>query len=388
MAAAGVDYYRKLGVRSSINAVGAGTAVGGSGPPKAVREAMETASQGYVRMEELFEKSGAFLADLLGTEAAYITSGGAAALTLSAAACIAGTDLDRIDALPDTTGMKSEILVQKKHQASYDRCLRASGATMVDVGGDSSCTNEEMEAAIGPNTAAIYYAHPPYGDYARLHGWAHPPGDPNLVSVDDAARIGRENGVPVILDGGEQVWPLDHFRKVAQVADLVCFGGKYYGGPNAGGFVCGRKDLIKAAYANGFTAPLGVTGIGRQMKSDRQQIVAMVAALDNWFQMDHEERMTEQFRRFTVVRDALKGVSGINVREQIRTDTYFGSFLEVLVDSEALGKDAGDVVEEMYRGDPSVLIAGGGDMFRVFFHTLDEGDAEIVAVRLRDVLAA
>ena len=122
------------------------------------------------------------------------------------------------------------------------------------------------------------------------------------------------------------------------------------------------------------------------MKLDRQQIVAMVAALDIWFRMDHEERMTEQFRRFTVVRDALKGASGITIREQIRTDAYFGSFLEVLVDSAVLGKDAGGVVDEMYMGDPSVLIAGGGDMFRVFFHTLEEGEAEIVADRLTEVL--
>jgi L-seryl-tRNA(Ser) seleniumtransferase len=388
MPKAGTDYYRKLGVRRSINAVGAGTTVGGSGPPKAVREAMETASLGYVRMDELSERSGAFLADLLGTEAVYITSGGAAALTMSTAACMAGTDPDKIYALPVTTGMKSEVLVQKKHQASYDRCLRAAGATLVEVGGDESCTNEELEAAIGPNTAAIYYAHPPYGDYSLITGWAHPPGDPDLVSVDDAARIGRENDVPVIVDGGEQVWPLDHFRKVAQVADLVCFGGKYYGGPNASGFVCGRKDLIEAVAAQGFTAPLGVMGIGRQMKLDRQQIVAIVAALDRWFSMDHEDRMTEQFRRFSVVRDALKGVSGINVREQVRTDAYYGSFLEVFVDSEALGRDAGDIVDQMYEGEPSVLIAGRGDMFRVFFHTLDGGDAETIATRLTEVLTA
>ena len=347
---------------------------------------MEVASQGYVKMDELFERSGAFLADLLGTEAVYVTSGGAAALTLSAAACMTGTDTASIHALPDATGMKSEILVQKKHIPSYDRCLRAAGATMVEVGGDESCTEEELASAIGPNTAAIYYSHPPYGDYSRIHGWAHPPGDPNLVSVDDAGRIARENGVPMIVDGGEQVWPLDHFRKVAQVGDLVCFGGKYYGGPNAGGFVAGRKDLVEAVHANGFTAPLGVQGVGRQMKLDRQQIVAMVAALDNWFRMDHEERMTEQFRRFTVVRDALKGASGITVREQIRTDAYFGSFLEVFVDSAVLGKDAGDVVDEMYTGEPSVLIAGGGEMFRVFFHTLEEGEAEIVAERLTEVL--
>ena len=105
---------------------------------------MEVASQGYVKMDELFERSGAFLADLLGTESVYVTSGGAAALTLSAAACMTGTDTARIHALPDAAGMKSEILVQKKHIPSYDRCLRAAGATIVEAGGDESCTEDEL----------------------------------------------------------------------------------------------------------------------------------------------------------------------------------------------------------------------------------------------------
>ncbi len=390
MAAAGVDYYRKLGVRSSINAVGAGTVVGGSGPPKAVREAMETASQGYVRMEELFERSGAFLADLLGTEAAYITSGGAAALTLSAAACIAGTDLDRIDALPDTTGMKSEILVQKKHQASYDRCLRASGATMVEVGGDSSCTNAELEAAIGPNTAAIYYSWPPYGAHPLgMYDWAPPPGDPDLVSLDDARKIGAKHGVPLILDGASDVYPLDHFRKVAQAGDLVCFGGKYYGGPNASGFVCGRKDLVEAVSASSWIPTTAGLGIGRSMKSDRQQIVALVVGLDDWFTMNHEDRIMEYDRRITVIEKAAQGLAGVSSDVYWSGDSFYGSFLTIKIDSGTLGKDARRIKTEMFEGRPSVMVqAPDPDTLRIFVYTLDEGDDERIAVRLNEVLSS
>ena len=130
-----VSVYERLGARPSINAVGTGTVVGGSGPPKIVREKMEEASWSFTDMGEPLTRAGAFVADLIGVEAASITSGGAAGLALSGAACIAGSDPDKLSRLPDTTGMKSDILVQKKHFADYDRILASSGARRVEVSG-------------------------------------------------------------------------------------------------------------------------------------------------------------------------------------------------------------------------------------------------------------
>ena len=118
-----VSVYEKLGVHASINAVGTGTVVGGSGPPDFVREKMEEVSTSFTDMGELLTKSGEFVAELMGTEAAFVTSGGAAALALSAASCMAGTDPQKLSQLPDTTCLRNEILVQKKHQDGFDRAL-------------------------------------------------------------------------------------------------------------------------------------------------------------------------------------------------------------------------------------------------------------------------
>ena len=385
-----VGVYERLGVRPSINAVGTGTIVGGSGPPKIVREKMEEVSQSFADMGELLARSGEFVAELMGTEAAFITSGGAAALALSTAACIAGSDPDKLAQLPDTTGLKSEILVQKKHFDSYDRVLASAGAGLIEVGDDSSCTNEQMEKAIGPNTAAIYYSWPPYGAHPLgMYDWAPPPGDPDLVSLDDARKIGAKHGVPLILDGASDVYPLDHFRKVAQAGDLVCFGGKYYGGPNASGFVCGRKDLVEAVSASSWIPTTAGLGIGRSMKSDRQQIVALVVGLDDWFMMNHEDRIMEYDRRITVIEKAAQGLAGVSSDVYWSGDSFYGSFLTIKIDPATLGKDARRIKTEMFEGRPSVMVqAPDPDTLRIFVYTLDEGDDERIAGRLNEVLSS
>ena len=385
-----ISVYERLGVRPSINAVGTGTVVGGSGPPKIVREKMEEASRSFADMGELLTKSGAFVAELMDVEAAFITSGGAAGLALSAAACIAGSDPDKLSRLPETTGMKSDILVQKKHFAYYDRILASAGARLVEVGDDSSCTSEQLESAIGPNTAAVYYSWPPYGALPLgMYDFAPPPGDPDLVSLDDAREIANRNGVPLIVDGASEIYPLDHFRRVAQAGDLVSFGGKYYGGPNASGFVCGRKDLVEAVAASSWIPTTAGLGIGRTMKSDRQQIVALVVGLDGWFTMNHEDRIAEYDRRITVIEKATQGLAGVSASVYWSADSFYGSFLTIKVDADTRGKDARQIKTEMFEGSPSVMVqAPDAETIRIFVYTLDEGDDVKVASRLAEALAS
>ena len=163
------DIYRKLGVPAAVNAVGTGTLVGGSGPPDFVREAMEAASGRFVRMNDLLRACGDAIAAQVGTEAAYVSCGGAAGVTLSAAACIAGTDPAAIRHLPDAEGLRNEIVVQKRHSDSYDRCLRAAGARLVEVGREDGCDAGELEAGITGDTVAIWYPWPPMGDQTGLY---------------------------------------------------------------------------------------------------------------------------------------------------------------------------------------------------------------------------
>jgi L-seryl-tRNA(Ser) seleniumtransferase len=379
------DIYRRLGVRGSINAVGTGTLVGGSGPPLHVREAMEAASHRFVRMHDLLVSTGELVAELLGTEAAYITSGGAAALTLGTAACIAGDDPEKIEMLPDTTGMKNEVVVQKKHLRTYDRCLRAAGARLVDAGDETGCTREQLEAAFGPSTAAVFQAWPPFGDMTGLYDDA--PREGENVPLDEVVEIAHGHDVPVIVDGAAEVYPLDFFQQVAQAGDLTSFGGKYVGGPNASGILCGRKDLVQAAMAHGFTTPTGAVGIGRAMKSDRQQIVALATALETWLRdTNFEDRFIELDRMLSVVENALKPVPNVRMEATMISHGFYGSYLMIYLDP-AVGKTAPQLVDELYDGEPSVLVrAATDDSIRLFFYTLDEGDEELVARRLVEVL--
>ncbi|MFQ6042738.1 MAG: hypothetical protein ACE5PV_17915, partial [Candidatus Poribacteria bacterium] len=153
--------YNDLGVNPVINALGGNmTLLGGSILSPKVSEAMELANRYYVQMEELLDKTGEIIAGYFGAEAAYVTPGCAAALALGTAACMAGLDNEKIEQLPDVTGIKHEVIIQRGLRYKYDRCLTVPGAKLVEVGDDSGTTPEQIEAAIGPNTVAITHLAP------------------------------------------------------------------------------------------------------------------------------------------------------------------------------------------------------------------------------------
>src|SRR5688572_24826233 len=149
--------YQRLGVQPVINARGMNTMASGSLMPKPVLDAMSEAATAFVDMQELNARAGAHIARLVGVEGAHVTSGSAGGLLLAAAACIAGCDPDRISRLPDATGMRSEIVIQRCDRINYDQALRMAGAVLVEVGDAEACTPEALEAAIGPRTAALIY---------------------------------------------------------------------------------------------------------------------------------------------------------------------------------------------------------------------------------------
>lgn len=367
--------YEKLGVRPVINCRGNLTILGGSTPPKEVEEAMLEANLQWVEMRELLAKSGEFISGIMGTESAYVTSGCAAAIALSSAACMAGTDLDKIGRLPNTRGMKNEIVIQKKQRYSFDRCFTLTGAKLVTAGGASGCTAEQLEEAIGPKTAAIAY-------------YMQPDWDSSVVSLKDAVEIGHSHGVPVIADAASQIYPLDYFRDVAQTADLACFGAKYFGSGHSTGMVCGKQDMVEAVSAQGFISYHynGSRSVGRPMKLERQEIVGVAVALDRWFSMNHEDRFLQYDRRMSVIRRGLQGVPGVTSKV-VQHQRFYGSTLNVNVDPKVVGKSAQQVADELDRGKPRIWVGVEGDnTITVNAHVMNEGDQDTVASRLRGAL--
>ena len=367
--------YEKLGVRPVINAIMNSTTLGGSTPPPQVQEAMDEANLHWVEMEELLEKTGEYIAGLLGTEAAIVTSGCYAALTLSTAACMAGNDPDNIGRLPDTTGMKNEVLIQKKQRYTYDRCFTVAGGKLVEVGDENGCSPEQLAEAIGPKTAAIAYLLKPGSDRSGL-------------TLEETVKVAHSLDVPVIADAAAQIYPLEYFRSSAQGADLVCFGAKYIGAPQSSGFVCGKKDLVDAVVAQGFIAYQneGRRAWGRPMKLDRQEIVGVAVALDLWFSMNHEDRILDYHRRMSDIQRGLAGIPNISTNV-VQNQRFYESSLLVVIDPKA-GKTAQQVAQELDAGNPRVWVGvQGDDTIIINAHVLNEGDQHIIAERLRDALA-
>ena len=371
-----IGVYERLGVRRVINAWGVATELGGWGQSERVTRAMEEANRGTVEMQELLRKSGDFIADLLGVEAAFVTSGGAAAQALSVAACMAGTDPDRIAQLPDTTGMKNEVVIQKRNRYMFDRCYTLTGASLTEAGDDDGTTEDDLDAAIGPNTAAVAY-------------YIQPPIDDAIVSLEDTVELARSRGVTALADACSQIYPLDYFRRCAKSADLVTFGAKYMGAPHSAGFVCGKRELIDAVSAQSFVTYHydGGKAVGRAMKIDRHEIIGVVTAIEDWFTMDHEERILEYEARFAVIDDALRDVDGVSTR-RIEIHHYVPYMMLVDVDESVVGKTAEQVRVELDNGSPRIWVGAEDGSLRVVVNCMSDEETGVVAERLREALGS
>ena len=367
--------YKELDAQPVINAIGSVTMLGGSTPVPEVREAMEAAGVAYIPLMELEEKAGRAVADMAGVPAAWITSGAGSALTLAAAAVMAGDDDDKIQRLPDTAGMKNEFLIQRRQRYWYDRCLETSGAKLVEFGTDDGTTREDLENAIGPNTAAIHF-------YAVEQDT-----DPNVLPLEDCIEIARANGIMVTVDAAGQIYPLENFGKYVRMgADFQCIAAKYMGAPQSTGLALGTEDMIRKLGYQSFVGYEGrrIRGIGRPHKVDRQEMIGAVAAVKRWFTMDHESRLAEAEQRSQAILAPLKNIPGLKAEmmDNIIGHQPFGVSLEV--DAEAAGFSAQDLVDRLKAGDPPIWtrVRDGENHIDIHVFGLYEGEERVVGERI------
>jgi D-glucosaminate-6-phosphate ammonia-lyase len=371
--------YADLGVNPVINAAGAYTVLGGSALSPKVQRAMDAANRYFVEMKELLEVSGRTIAGLLECEAAYVTSGAAGALALAAAACMTGLDTDKMERLPDPAGMKHEILVQRCLRTKYDRCVTVSGANLVEIGDESGTAVDQLEAAIGPRTLAVHFLAP--GDRA------------GVLPLPEVIRVAHAHSIPVIVDAAGQTYPLDNLRKYTRLgADLVAYAGKYFDAPHSTGILCGRRDLVEAAAMNGFIGfeTSGYRTFGRPMKLDRQEIVAVVVALREWFALNHEERFLKYGERTDVILRELQGLPNVEahrISERTAPPPVVREGINVVINAAGLGKDAAQVASELREATPAVWVTAGDATLTVSVAFFNDGEEKIVAERLRSALA-
>ena len=365
--------YEEIGIRPMIHAGGTNTDHGGSKMRPEVIEAMAHASQSYVPIAELNGKVGDFIAQLTGAEAGMVTAGAGSGIVLSSAACMTGTDKAKILQLPDTRGMKTEIVIAKAHRGGYSHMYTFSGASLVEVGDAHEWSTDELDAAINEKTAAVAYLLAPR---VSRRG-------PTLRETVDVAH-GRD--VPVIVDAAAMLPPKSNLgRYIADGADLVTVsGGKDIRGPQATGMLFGRKDLIDAALAN--HSPNHA--IGRPQKVSREQMVGLWMALKLYVEHDEDAEIAGYRDALGPVVEALEGIDGIEVT--IRQD-HFRFFLPnavVKFTSGWNGPSGSDVRTAMMNGDPRIGIRFDPDHneLEINAFNMQVGEPEIVGARLREEL--
>jgi L-seryl-tRNA(Ser) seleniumtransferase len=365
--AAARDVIQELAVRSFINAAGTFTALTGSlMRPEAVA-AMQVAARQYVKLEELQDAVGRRIAELLHCQSALVTAGCASALSLATAACVAGKDPERIRRLPDTSGMKSEVIVQKTHRVGYDHAIRNAGVKLVEV-----VTRQEMEAAIGEKTAMMFFLN-----------LADPKGK---IHHQEFVEIARSRGIPTLIDAAADVPPVDNLWRFTQMGfDLVAFsGGKGLRGPQSSGLLLGRKDLIDAAKLN--NCPNGDT-LCRTNKVNKEEIVGMLVALESYLKEDHAAVWKEWEARCHRIAEALKEFPDVRTQIVVPPIANAVPHLHIRWDTQARHISGAEMVRKLREGKPSIEVPPGARYPLVIgVWMMEAGDDAIVGRRIREIL--
>lgn len=390
-------YQRMFGFKRIINASGTMTLLGGSLMPPEVIQAMSEAAEDWVKLDELLEKAGQIIADIAGVPACLITSGSAAAITLATAACITGKDREKMIKLPDTVGMKNEIIWQNGHYPAYASQFKAAGGKLVVVGREPilikvpevtrlrtlpafrtlGCTRETVETAITERTCALAYT--------QAHFSVHE----GLVSLKEYCEIAHEHELPVIVDAASELPPVSNLGWFyEQGADLTCFsGGKAMYGPNDTGFLLGDKNLIEAATMQANPR----SGIGRGFKVSKEQIVGLVVAVQRYANLDEKARLKEEMDRAEYIVNSFKDYPHVNAQIIYPDNTGLPvPRVWLTLNEKTLGITVDEVSTALREGEPSIYTRehySRTGMLLIDVQVMRHGEEKIVAEKLKEVLS-
>lgn len=363
------DYFKELGVTPFINAAGAYSAYGGARMRPEVVDAMRYAATRKVKMSELHTAVGEKIAAMVGSEAAMVTSGATASIVLGAAACMTLGDEEKMRQLPDTTQMKNEIIIQKKHRYTYDRALTVAGAILVEVESE-----QDVRDRVNERTAMMFFLKPTQqGDN---------------IAAQNYIALARELSIPCFCDAATTTPPAKNIIEgVREGFDLICYsGGKGLRGPYSAGLLLGEKDLIK--FARRHSAPNHLS-IGRGMKVSSEEYLGMLVALETSLDVSEEEDFLYKQQRFTNITEQISDIPGIITRvfesESITNELY----LDIDWDTKIIKLSRKDFIQELRNHNPSVeirLLLFSGGRIQLSATVMSEGQDIIVGTIIRKIL--
>ena len=371
-----VQIYEQLGVRPLINCATTYTRLGGSIMAPHVAQAMADASGVFVNLFDLQAAVGDRLAELTKNEAAYVTNGAAAGLALATAACITGEDVSLMARLPmQTEGLKNEVVVHRSQRNWYDIAVRQVGVKLVEIGHTMETFHWELDAAINEHTAAVLY-------FAGSHL------NRNTLPLEFVVERAHARGVPVIVDAAAQVPPVENLWRITTEigADVAIFsGGKNMAGPQSSGLVVGKASIIRAMRLNGPPHQR----IGRAMKVSKESMIGLLAAVEHYLTVDHDENL----RRWSAAVD-----QWLEAWEERAPETAIVTRDEINEAGEPIPRvilrlkpgapiDRDGFVEILRNGDPGIeVVLNDPESVAFSPHLLKDGEAEAVTRRVSQVL--
>lgn len=332
------DIFADLGLTRIINVSGTETLYGAGPVCDEVLAAVAALAPCSVDMRELQQAASRVIAGAMGSEAGMVAHCTAAGITAAVAACMTGEDLGRIHQLPDTTGMKHDVILQRGHCIDYGAPLRQNiiltGAQLVEIGTPSGCHPDELTAAISAQTAAAVYV------------VSHHAAQTGMIELAPFCRFCRERGIPVIVDAAAEPDPR---LFLAVGADLVISSAhKRFAGLTAA-IVAGKSPLVRACLAQ-------EKGLGRPMKAGKEAVIATIAAIERWLRLDHGARQRALDARLARAQAKLSGIPG--VAATIVPDVTSAAFarLHVELEPSAAGLNARELAEALQAGSPAIIV--------------------------------
>ncbi len=368
-AATGRDYYLELGVKPFINAAGAYSALGGARMRPQVVDAMRYAATRKVKMRELHDAVGRRIAELAGSEAAMVTSGATAAMVLGTAACMTLGDEEKMRRLPDTAGIRNEIIIQKKHRYTYDRALTVAGGHFVEVE-----SGDDVRRVVNDRTAMMFFLKPTHlGDD---------------IPAAQYVALAKELGVPSFCDAATTTPPGSNVVDgVSEGFDLICYsGGKGLRGPYSAGLLLGREDLVRYARSNG--AP-NDTSIGRGMKVSSEEYLGMLVALEASLGISEEADFSYKRERFNNIIRQIKDVPGVTTRIFVSESETNELYLDIDWDTGITNLDRQQFIDALRAETPAVevrMLRFAGGRIHLSATVMDDGQDIVAGQVIRKVL--
>jgi uncharacterized pyridoxal phosphate-dependent enzyme len=367
------NVYEELGVTTVINGQGTMTVLGGSLMRPEVEAVMALAGQHFCSIPDLEVAAGKRIAEMLKLPDGYtalVTSGAAAAMQSGLAGILTGDNPKFIEQLPDLTGMKSEVIIQKSHRNPFDHQLRATGAKLIVVE-----TVDELRKAVNPQTAMMHFS-----NFANAAG---------QIKVDEWVKLGKELNIPTFIDAAADTPPVSHLWDYANMGyDLCAFsGGKAIRGPQCAGMLIGRKELVANALLN--NSPHEDT-LGRCAKVGKEEILGMIKALESYLKEDHETLNKEWQRRLESISAQITKIPGVTMAYSVPDVANHVPHMSITWDPTKVKLDPRDASKQLRSGTPSIVIeaneSGGGLGMNSFM--LQPGEEKIIAQHLVQLFRA